>query len=216
MFPTERARTAASAARRRVKITIVPRMRGRTRPCQISLVVAHSMPCRTSASQKQREKPVDFQMSSGHCRKTGSSIVGGYTRSMLKRLCSVVVALAIAGVPVGLVACQIACASTVAHPMDAHDVHQVHHHVTAASGTCHEPPAAAPLMSPQAPPCNHDSEVAVARVTAARASDAVSPGAAAASPIADVVVAASPTFLPSRQSMLLERLEIRLARPLRI
>ena len=136
---------------------------------------------------------------------------------MLKRLFSLIVALAIAGAPVALEACQIACASTSAHPMSAHDSHHDHdHHATAAGGTCHESPGTPHQASPQAPPCNHDGETTVASVTAARTSDVVFLGVAAVTLFVDVVIAASPTFVSSGQSTLPDRLEIRLAGPLRI
>jgi len=141
----------------------------------------------------------------------------GYTRSMVKRLFSLLVALAIAGAPVALEACQIACATTSVRPMAEHDAHQGHHHhSTAAGGSCHEPPATAHHVSPQAPPCDHDGEATVASVTAARTSDGVLLYAAALPPIADVVFAPSSPFLPTRQLTLPDRLEIRLASPLRI
>ncbi len=135
---------------------------------------------------------------------------------MVKRLFSLIVALAIAGPPLALEACQIACTSTSAHPMAAHGTHHDDHHHAAAGETCHELPVTPQQLSPHAPPCNHDGEATVASVTAARTSDGVLLGPAAAPAIANVVVAASPTFVPLLQSPLPERLEIRLASPLRI
>ena len=136
---------------------------------------------------------------------------------MVKRLFSLMVALAIAGAPVALEACQVACASTSAHPMAAHDTHHKHHHHATAPGeTCHELPATSQQLSPHVPPCNHDGEATVASVTAARTSGGVLLGPAAVPAIADVVFAASSTFVPPRQSTLPDRLEIRLASPLRI
>lgn len=136
---------------------------------------------------------------------------------MLKRLFSLVVALAIAGAPLALEACQIACASTPIHPMAAHDAHlNHHHHGTAAGGSCHEPPATPHHLSPQAPPCDHDGEANVPSVTAARTSDCILLHAAEVQSIADVVFTAVPTFVPSGQSTLPDRLGIRLASPLRL
>jgi hypothetical protein len=138
---------------------------------------------------------------------------------MVNRLFSLVVALAIAGAPVAMEACQIVCASTSVHPMEAHGPHQAHHHhAAAADGSCHESPAAPYHLSPQAPPCDHDgrTEAAVPSVTAARASDAVLLCAAAVPSIADGGLAAASTLVPNRQSALPDRLEIRLATPLRI
>jgi hypothetical protein len=136
---------------------------------------------------------------------------------MVKRLFSLVVALAIAGAPVALEACQIACASRSVYPIAAHDTHQGHHHhATAADGSCHELPAAPNHLSPQAPPCDHDGEATAPSVTAARAPDSVLLYAAAVPPIANVVFAAPSTFVPIYQSPLPDRAEIRLVSPLRI
>ena len=135
---------------------------------------------------------------------------------MVKRLFSLVVALAIVGAPVALEVCQFVCASTLVHPTGALDTHEAHHHhATAADKGGHEPPAAHHL-SPHAPPCDHDAEATVPSVTAARASDGVSLYAAAVPPIAGVLFAAAATLVPTRQSALPGRLEIRLAIPLRI
>ena len=136
---------------------------------------------------------------------------------MVKRFFSLVVALAIAGAPAALEACQIACASTAVLPMAAHDAHQAHHHhAPAADKPCHELPAAPHHLSPQAPPCDHDGEATVPSVTAARTFDVVLLYAVAVPPIADVVSTTAATFVPTPQSTLPERLEIRLASPLRI
>jgi len=136
---------------------------------------------------------------------------------MVKRLFSLAVALAIAGAPVALEACQVACASLLAHPTAAHDAQQGHHHhAAAADGICHERPAAPHHLSPQPPLCDHGGEATVPGVIAARNSDGVLFYAAAAPPIADVVFAAAPTFVPIHQSTSSDRLEIRLASPLRI
>jgi hypothetical protein len=137
---------------------------------------------------------------------------------MVKRLFSLVVALAIAGAPVALEACQIACTSTSVHPVVAHDTQPAHHHhPTGAHGSCHEPRAAPHHLSPQAPACDHDdSEATVRSVTAARTSDGVLLYAAAVPPIADLGSAAASAFVPIRQSTLPDPLEIRVASPLRI
>ncbi len=135
---------------------------------------------------------------------------------MVKRLFSLVVALAIAAAPVALEACQIACASTSVHPMAANDAHQAHHHhATGADRSCHEPPTAPHHLSPQAPPCDHNGEATVLSVTAAP-SDGALLYAAAVPPIADVVSAGASAFVSIRRSTLPDRLEIRLASPLRI
>ena len=137
---------------------------------------------------------------------------------MVKRLFSLVVALAIAGAPVALEACQIGCEAASVHPMVAHDTHQAHHHhATNARESRHELPAAPHHVSPYAPPCDHDGEATVASVATARtAFDSVLLHAVAVSPIADVVLAARSTIAAPRQLTLPDRLEIRLARPLRI
>jgi hypothetical protein len=136
---------------------------------------------------------------------------------MARRLFSLVVALAIAGAPVALEACQIACASTVVPSTAAHDAHQAHHHhATPAERPCHEAPAAPHHLSPEAPPCDHDDAATVPSVTVARTSDVVLLYAAAIPPIADVASTTASAIVPTPQSTLPERLEIRLARPLRI
>jgi hypothetical protein len=136
---------------------------------------------------------------------------------MVRRLSSLVIALAIAGAPVALEACQIACASTTVHPMAAHDARPApHHHATPVDRPCHEHAPATHQLSPDVPPCDHDGEAIAASVTAARTSDGVLLYAVAAPAVADVVFAAASTFVPTRQSTLPDRLEIRLATPLRI
>jgi hypothetical protein len=136
---------------------------------------------------------------------------------MVKRLFSLVVALAIAGAPVALEACQIACASMSSHPTHAHAMHRVHHHhATAADESCHETAVAPHQLSPQAPACDHDAEATVPTVAAARTSDGVPLIAATVPPVADVVFVHASTFVQARQSALSDRLEIRLASPLRI
>ena len=135
---------------------------------------------------------------------------------MVRRLFSLVVALVIAAAPVALEACQIACESTSVHPIAAHHTQAHHHHATTADESCHELPAAPHYVSPQAPPCDHDGEATVAGVAAARTSDSVLLCAAAVSPVADVVFAPAPAIVPAGQSTLPDRLEIRLASPLRI
>ena len=140
----------------------------------------------------------------------------GILKPMVKRLFALVVALAIAGAPLALEACQVACASTSANPVAAHDTHHAHHHhAAAASGSCHEPPATPHHLFPQAPPCDHDGEATVPSVTTARGSDATLFIANALPCVADVVFAAA-SILETRPSTLPNRLEIRLASPLRI
>lgn len=134
---------------------------------------------------------------------------------MVKRLFSLVVALAIAGAPVAPEACQIACASTTVHPMAA--AHHAHHdHATADGRPCHEQPRPTHQLAPHVPPCDHDGEATVASVAAARTSDGVLLYAVAAPPSADVVFAGASTVLPDNRPALTDRLEIRLASPLRI
>ena len=137
---------------------------------------------------------------------------------MVKRLFSLVVTLAIAGAPVALEACQIACASTTVHPLAVQDAHQAHHrHATGDDRPCHEQAPATHQVSADVPPCDHDGEATVASVTAARtSSDGVLLYAAAPPPIADVVFATASTFFSERRPSLTDRLEIRLASPLRI
>ena len=172
----------------------------------------------TSASRSRRDCEETCETIT---RKASSFLLrvshDGYTRSMVTRLFSLFVALAIGGAPVALEACQIACASTSVHPMAAHDARQDHrHHATAASGSCHEQPATPHHLSSQAPPCDHDAEATEASIIPARTSDGVLPYAAAAPLVADVVLGAASTLVPTRQSTLPDRLEIRLASPLRI
>lgn len=216
-FPTDRAQIAASAARCRVEITLY--LECGTHRAVSNFMAASGLnaahgECQSESRLETRESAFGTACSA----VIGERLRGAaYTRSMVKRLFSLLVALAIVGAPVALEACQIVCASTLVHPMAAHDTHQAHHHhVTAADKSCHEPRAAPHRLSPQAPPCDHDGEATVPSVAAARASDGVLLHAAAVPPIADVVVAAASTFVPTRQSTLPDRLENRLARPLRI
>jgi len=136
---------------------------------------------------------------------------------MVKRLFTLVLALALAGSPVALEACQIACSSTLADPMTAHDTHQGHHHhATPADGSGHESPAAPHHLSPQVPPCDHAGDTTIPSVTAARTSDGVLLDAVAVPPIEDVVLAGAATGAAAARLTLPDRLEIRLASSLRI
>ncbi|HEY7190470.1 MAG TPA: hypothetical protein VH436_28155 [Vicinamibacterales bacterium] len=110
----------------------------------------------------------------------------GILDSMVTRFFSLVVALAIAGAPAALEACQIACAST--QPTPAHDMHQAHHHHSAAAAeSWHEAPAPADRLSPHAPACDHNDGATILSTIAGRASDTVMLLAAPVPPFSRVV-----------------------------
>ncbi len=136
---------------------------------------------------------------------------------MVRRVLSLAVALAIAGAPVALQACALACGSTLARPMASHDTHDAHDQPAAATdSSCHEPSGPALILSPQAPHCDHDGEASVARVAAVHVSDGLLLAAAAIRPVTDSVAAAATTSVAIRQATLSDRRALRLASPLRI
>ena len=120
---------------------------------------------------------------------------------MVKRLVSFVIALALAGAPVALDACRIACEKTT--PAVAHQ-------------SCHEMTDGQGLLSPDAPPCDHDDATVVPSVASARTADAALIGAGAAPAIEPFVFVRTARAVHFRQSALPDRLGIRLASPLRI
>lgn len=120
---------------------------------------------------------------------------------MVKRLLCLAIALALAGAPVALDACRIACGK--ATPADAHQ-------------SCHEMADGQGLLSPDAPPCDHDAASVVPSVASSRNADTaliVAGAAPAVEPFAFVRTAAAVHLRPSA---LPDRLAIRLASPLRI
>jgi hypothetical protein len=75
---------------------------------------------------------------------------GGILDRMVKRMLPLLLALAVAGAPVTLEACQVACASTMGHrAMSGGAAHDTH--------SCHDEAAKpGPLLSQMPHPCNHD------------------------------------------------------------
>ena len=133
---------------------------------------------------------------------------------MVKRLFPLLVALVVAGAPVALEACQIVCASTSV--MAAADAHHGHDHGTKADGSCHEVPPATHHLTPQSPACDHDGKATVPSVVVARNSETAPQLAAVVPPLDDLVVVRRATFVHIRQALRPDRLESRLARPLRV
>ena len=119
---------------------------------------------------------------------------------MVKRVLPLLLALAVAGAPVALEACRIACASM---PMPHHP-------------SCHENRAAPQQLSPHTRPCDHGTEVTAPSVAAARNSDSAMAVALAvlANHGAALVPTRDHTDVPP--SALPNRVDVRLAIPLRI
>src|SRR5262249_36892526 len=124
-------------------------------------------------------------------------------------------ALAVAGVPLALEACQIVCVSSSSDPTPAHDTHQAHHHrAVATRGSCHE--TAPPRVSSHAPACDHEGEATVPSIIAGRTSDTVMQLAGTVRLVDDVVPVRTSTAVQARQGSSPDRLDIRRASPLRI
>ena len=125
-----------------------------------------------------------------------------------RRGLALLIALAVASAPVVLEVCRITCQSMHVHPSAAQ--------ATTQQPSCHESGAASPKLSVHAHPCDHEGETTTPGVAAARYSDNNTLPAAAvpASPTAAFArTSARPT---DRPSLLPDRVEVRLAIPLRI
>jgi hypothetical protein len=138
--------------------------------------------------------------------------------SVATRLFSLGVALAIAGAPIALEACQIACGSMPAQPaavQHAH-VHGDHHAAAASHASHHDAPAPPHRLLPQSAACDHDGDATAPSIVAARNSDG---GLLAASPVVpgdEVVPAGATALVRIPRSTLPDCLGIRLASPLRV
>jgi hypothetical protein len=132
---------------------------------------------------------------------------------MIKRVLFVLIAVAIAGAPVALAVCEVTCASMSAHRM--HVEVTLTQHSAAHHGSCHEAARSPQQLSPHTRPCDHDGAIP-ASVAAARNSIVVVP----------LAIAPSTTDVLARDRLLTsfqlheppspDRIDIRLARSLRI
>ena len=136
--------------------------------------------------------------------------------SVVTRLCSLLIALAIAGAPVALEACQIVCASIPTQPAAAEQAHAHHHHHAAGSHSAgHDASAPRHHLLRGTTACDHDADAAPSVVTA-RNSDG---GLLFAPPLlagSDVVAADAAGVVSIRKLNLPDCLGIRLACPLRV
>jgi len=136
--------------------------------------------------------------------------------SVVTRLCSLLIALAIAGAPVALEACQIVCESIPAQPAAAQHAHaHGDHHAAASHGAHHGVSTPLHHLLRDTTACDHDADAAPSVVTP-RNSDGgliLAPPPRAAS---DVVAAGAAAVVPIRELNLPHSLGIRLASPLRV
>jgi len=136
--------------------------------------------------------------------------------SVVTRLGSLLIALAIAGAPVALEACQIVCESIPAQPAAAEQAHaHQHHHAAGSHSASHDESAPRHHLLRGATACDHDADAAPSVVTARNADG----GLLFAPPLlpgSDVVAADAAAVVSIRELNLPDYLGIRLASRLRV
>jgi hypothetical protein len=133
---------------------------------------------------------------------------------MIKRVLFVLIAVAIAGAPVALAVCEVTCASMSAHRMHA-DLMLTQHGAAHHAG-CHDAARSPQQLSPHTRACDHDGETIPASLAAARNSIMVVPLAIAPSTTDVVAPGRLLTSLQLHEPSSPDRINIRLARSLRI
>ena len=136
--------------------------------------------------------------------------------SVVTRLCSLLVALAISSAPIALEVCQIACESIPAQPAaDQHAHAHGDHHAAGSHSLRHGVPGPSHHLLRDTTACDHDGDAAPS-VAAARGSDGGPLLAPPLLPGSDVAAAGAAAVVPIRELNLPDGLGIRLASPLRV